>query len=176
VCGKDGKPLLSWRVLILPYLDNKPLYDRFKLDEPWDSPHNIKLLSEMPKSYEPPGYTKEKAPPYHTFIHVFYGNDAAFDWSKGKTIPGLEENIALDRNDDTFLFVEAGKPVPWTKPEDLPYDPDGPLPDLESPFKDGFRSSPIRGRSMRWIEKETSDATLRALISRDGSRQRGAER
>ncbi|MEO6810283.1 MAG: DUF1559 domain-containing protein, partial [Isosphaeraceae bacterium] len=52
--GKDGKALLSWRVLILPYLDQKALFDEFHLDEPWDSPHNKPLISRMPADYACP--------------------------------------------------------------------------------------------------------------------------
>jgi Protein of unknown function (DUF1559) len=48
---KAGKPLLSWRVLILPYLEQQAVYRQFHLDEPWDSPHNIKLLPLMPKVF-----------------------------------------------------------------------------------------------------------------------------
>ena len=44
----SGKPLLSWRVHLLPFLEENELYEQFKLDEPWDSPHNIKLLDQMP--------------------------------------------------------------------------------------------------------------------------------
>ena len=40
ICDKDGKPLLSWRVTILPYIEHSMLYREFKLDEAWDSPHN----------------------------------------------------------------------------------------------------------------------------------------
>ena len=46
--GKDGKPLLSWRVAILPYLDLDFLYAQFKFDEPWDGPNNKKLAAFMP--------------------------------------------------------------------------------------------------------------------------------
>ena len=57
--GPDGKPLLSWRVAILPYLEENELYLSFKLDEPWDSPHNKPLLERMPYLYasvpRPPG-------------------------------------------------------------------------------------------------------------------------
>src|SRR5438132_522263 len=42
--SKAGKPLLSWRVLILQYIEETPLYLQFKLDEPWDSEHNKKLI------------------------------------------------------------------------------------------------------------------------------------
>ncbi len=47
-----GKPLLSWRVAILPFLEQDNLYRQFKLDEPWDSEHNKKLISKMPKIYQ----------------------------------------------------------------------------------------------------------------------------
>ena len=53
IYSKDGKPLLSWRVAVLPYIEQGPLYNQFKLDEPWDSAHNKKLLALMPKLYEP---------------------------------------------------------------------------------------------------------------------------
>ena len=46
--AKDGKPLLSWRVLLLPYLKEEKLFREFKLTEPWDGPHNSKLLTKMP--------------------------------------------------------------------------------------------------------------------------------
>jgi serine/threonine protein kinase len=55
IYGKDGTPLLSWRVAILPYLDQKTLYQRFKLDEAWDSPHNKELLQHMPRVFESQG-------------------------------------------------------------------------------------------------------------------------
>ncbi len=50
----SGKPLLSWRVLILPYIEQKALYDQFKLDEPWDSEHNKKLIPIVVKTYQDP--------------------------------------------------------------------------------------------------------------------------
>ncbi len=49
ICDKDGHPLLSWRVAILPYLGEGNLYKQFHLDEPWDSPHNRTLIAKMPK-------------------------------------------------------------------------------------------------------------------------------
>src|SRR5262249_20124770 len=54
IYSKDGKPLLSWRVAVLPYLEQVPLYRKFKLDEPWDSPHNKALLKYMPPSFISP--------------------------------------------------------------------------------------------------------------------------
>src|SRR5437868_3063260 len=62
---KEGRPLLSWRVALLPFLEQDQLYKRFKLDEPWDSEHNKKLLAAMPKTYLRPG--REAKEPYQTF-------------------------------------------------------------------------------------------------------------
>jgi hypothetical protein len=51
IYDKNGRPLLSWRVAILPYLDQNNLYKQFHLDEAWDSPHNISLIGKMPRIY-----------------------------------------------------------------------------------------------------------------------------
>src|SRR5262245_41316018 len=58
ICNADGKPLLSWRVAILPYIDNA-LYQRFHLDEAWDSPSNKELITEIPDVYCSPGRPKD---------------------------------------------------------------------------------------------------------------------
>lgn len=73
---------------------------------------------------------------------------------------------------DTFLVVATGKPVPWTKPEDLPYAPDQPLPDLRGVFRDGFWAC-TANQTRRWVRNETSEATLRALITRNGGDRPG---
>src|SRR5438445_1434481 len=73
----DGKPLLSWRVLILPYLEEGELFEQFRLNEAWDSPHNLKLLDKMPPFYAPASHVE--VPPHHTFFRVFVGNGAAFE-------------------------------------------------------------------------------------------------
>ncbi len=56
VRAADGRALLSWRVSILPYMDQKGLYDQFHLDEPWDGPHNRKLIDKMPATFQTPGF------------------------------------------------------------------------------------------------------------------------
>jgi hypothetical protein len=52
---EEGKPLHSWRVLILPFIDQKILYDQIRLDEPWDSDHNRRFHNQMPSLYKCPG-------------------------------------------------------------------------------------------------------------------------
>src|SRR5262245_50271856 len=79
ICGKDGRPLLSWRVQILPYLEEEKLYKQFKLDEPWDSQHNLALLPQMPTVYRSPSEAEVQADPGNTFYQVFVGPGAAFE-------------------------------------------------------------------------------------------------
>ena len=77
-----GKPLLSWRVALLPHVDQLGLYQEFKLDEAWDGPHNKKLLERMPAIYapplQPPGWK-----PNTTFYQVFVGDQTLFPQRTG---------------------------------------------------------------------------------------------
>jgi prepilin-type processing-associated H-X9-DG protein len=126
ICDLDRKPLLSWRVAILPFLGEEALYRQFNLDEPWDSSWNIGLLKRMPAVYHTTLQPGESAPPHTTFYQVFVGPGTAFE-------PGVKVDISRDIPDgvkNTILVVEAGNSVPWTKPEDLVYDPREPLPSL----------------------------------------------
>ncbi len=68
---KDGEPLLSWRVAILPWLEEFALYERFRLDETLDSPHNASLLREMPREYAP--VAGKETTPYATYYQGLIG-------------------------------------------------------------------------------------------------------
>jgi hypothetical protein len=162
IYARDGRPLLSWRVALLPYLDQRALYSRFKLDEPWDGPHNIELLEHMPKVYEVPGTATPK--PFMTFYRVFVGPGAMFE-------PGPQARVRLmDIRDDrasTFLVVEAAEPVEWTRPGDLPFEAGKPLPALGGLVPDGFQACFGNG-AVEFLKKEVYDdaRTLRALVGR----------
>jgi hypothetical protein len=186
VYDKDGKPLYSWRVLLLPYIEERELYQEFRLNEPWDSEHNIALLPRMPKYYAPPGRKAALIPSHHTVLHVFVGWGTPFEKRRERTgagdsttgtIDGPRQQRGLKIPDDfpdgthnTFLFVEAGKPVPWTKPEQLPYDADQPLPELGCLFREGFSACAVDA-SRFFIRKDTSEATMRAFITRNGGEE-----
>jgi hypothetical protein len=188
--GKDGTPLHSWRVLLLPFIEEEALFNEFRLDEPWDSPHNRALLPRMPRSYAAPGSKASRIPPYHTALHVFVGKGTAFEERSGPmgtvgseqgTVGSFKPAIGLkipddfpDGTENTLLFVEAGEPVPWTKPQELPYDPDRPLPELQGLFRAGFRACTVAG-PYRFIRKDTPEETLRALISRNGGDNLGLD-
>src|SRR5207245_2072326 len=80
--ASDGTPLLSWRVAILPFIDQEDLYHRFHLDEPWDSPHNLDLLQAMPHVFAPKAGAD--AEPFTTPYQVFVGPGTAFNGSTMK--------------------------------------------------------------------------------------------
>jgi hypothetical protein len=169
VYGKDGKALHSWRVLLLPYLEEEDLYKQFRLDEPWDSPHNIKLLPKMPPVYRP--YKEgDGTRPYCTYYQVFVGKGTAFEGREGLHLPG----DFPDGTSNTILVVEAGEAVPWTKPKDLLYAADRPLPFLGGISKNDFRVT-MADASARTISKETSEATIRAAITRNGGDELGPD-
>jgi hypothetical protein len=68
----------------LPYLNEKDLYEEFHLAEPWDSPHNLRLLERMPPPYGLPRNKTHLAPLYHTVAHVFVGKGTAFEDRRGE--------------------------------------------------------------------------------------------
>jgi hypothetical protein len=162
--AKTGRPCTAGESSSLPYIEQDDLYKHFHLDEPWDSPHNVGLLSKMPATYAPPGRKAKTVPPYHTVLHVFVGKGAAFEDRAGTSLARAD---FPDGMSNTLLVVEAGEPVPWSKPDDLRYDPDGPLPDLRCLFRDGFRVSFADG-SVHWLTRRISETTLRGLITRNG--------
>ena len=110
ILGADGTPLLSWRVAILPFLGEKELYDRFALDEPWDSEHNLDLLYEIPGVYEVQ-YDNNELTPY--LIPIGDGMGLGMEGRRLADITdGATRTIAL-------LKVHPSLAVSWTKPEDL---------------------------------------------------------
>jgi hypothetical protein len=162
VHGADGEPLYSWRVLVLPYLEQQELYEEFRLDEPWDSEQNIGLLHRMPNSFAPPWTRRVEVPPHHTVCRVLVGPGTPFESPGGLRLP----DDFPDGTADTLLFVEAGVPVPWTKPDEVIYDPTQPV-QLQGLFRDGFRACTADG-SYRFITHDTDQETLHALITRNG--------
>jgi hypothetical protein len=170
VCDEYGKPLYSWRVMILPFIEQDGLFKEFHLDEPWDSPHNIQMVERMPATYAlPPRVAKRMGMlPGHTVMHVFHGRRAAFEGTEG-----LNFKDFTDGTSNTILVIEAGEPVPWTKPEEIEYDPDQPLPPLRAPYKDLIRIGLGDGTRRYIYPWKMSEATLRAAITRNGNEKMG---
>ncbi len=158
---KDGKPLLSWRVAILPYIEQQELYNKFHLDEPWDSEHNKELIKEMPQVYICPQRTK--ADDFTTTYRIFVDEGALFD-TKGDV--GLQS--VTDGTSNTLMVVEAKDSVIWTKPEELKFDPNSNgMQGLASQHPGGFNVLFADG-SVRFIKTSISKQVLKALITRAG--------
>lgn len=156
----QGKPILSWRVAMLPYLDQQELYQKFDLTQPWDHPTNKKLIPLMPQVYVVPGAPEHKDPGM-THYRVLVGPTTMFE-------PGQRITLVTvtDGTSNTIMVVEAADPTVWTRPDDLPFNPQGPLPKF-GVSTDGFNAAFGDG-TVRFIRSNTPDNVIRALITRNG--------
>jgi hypothetical protein len=150
---------LSWRVQVLPYVEQGALWQQFHQDEPWDSPHNKALLTPMPLVYSHPLHPEANAQGL-TYFRVFVGKSTPFPPGKAST---LHDNFP-DGLANTILIVESADPVPWTKPDELAYDPLQPLPKLGGHFPKKILAVMADG-SVRMIDASTPEPTLRHAIN-----------
>jgi hypothetical protein len=165
IYSKDGKtPLLSWRVAILPYIEQDSLYRQFKLDEPWDSEHNKALIDQMPKTYLSPNAPPSQEPGM-TYYQIFVGGGAV--WENSPKQPGIPRTF-LDGASNTLMVVEAAEPVVWTKPDDLTYDPKKPVQKLGARAGAKYLVAAFGDGSVRPIRIDLKEKTLRALITAAG--------
>ncbi|MFO1021397.1 MAG: DUF1559 domain-containing protein [Planctomycetales bacterium] len=158
---KDGKQLLSWRVHLLPFIDQEPLYKQFHLDEPWNSPRNRKLLDKMPDVYRSRGISSIE--PLTGF--VLFDHPAMYDISMGG--PAIQQ--IRDGTSNTLLVVEASPElaVPWTRPTDISFNPAQPLNAIGALPADGFWGGFADG-TVRRIRPDIKPDLFRALLTAQG--------
>jgi prepilin-type processing-associated H-X9-DG protein len=161
ITGQDGKPLLSWRVAILPFIGRADLYDRFHLDEPWDSPHNSALLSQMPVTYRCP--SSPPGDPTTTGYLVYVGPGALFELDKGTDLQSV-----TDGTSNTIAVIETTNAVPWTKPEDIPFDKTLPV-GAPSSHHTGGANAAFADGSVRFLRSSYPLDAFRGMITRAGS-------
>src|SRR5262249_14354338 len=124
-----------------------------------DSPHNIRLLAQMPKVFANPDVnTTDPVTVYQGFV----GPGAFFEENKELRVADI-----TDGTSNTVMIAEAAKPVPWSKPEDLAFTPNGPLPKLGGHEPSGFNAAFCDG-SVHVLKQNIKEAVLRALITRNG--------
>jgi prepilin-type processing-associated H-X9-DG protein len=111
-----GKPMHSWRVLLLPYLEGGPLYDQYRMDEPWDGPNNSQLAGLMPAVFRCP--SEAATPGSTTTVYaVVNGPGAVFDGDKLCTLASVTDGLS-----NTLVVVEAaGANIHWMEPRDLDF-------------------------------------------------------
>jgi hypothetical protein len=131
---KAGRPLLSWRVRLLPLLDASELYDQFHLDEPWDSAHNRELVKQMPAAYQSGKNSLDATG--KTVYQVPMGPGTMFSGRSGPRAADLAGVLG-----DTIMAVETDDThaVVWTQPDDFRYDTKQPFAGLAEHWIDGKR-------------------------------------
>lgn len=157
-----GQPLLSWRVVLLPYLEEEKLYSEFHLNEPWDSPHNQQLLSRIPYCFRCP--SEKDLKPGETVYQSFAGPQAMMD-GKPTRIRDFTDGIS-----NTIVVAESNRTVPWSQPADIPFTLNGPSPSVGSAHPGGFNAL-LGDGSVKHIKSAIPPGTLRALITKNGDEQ-----
>jgi hypothetical protein len=113
-----GQPLLSWRVELLPYLEDGKVYSDFKLDQPWDSDNNKALLEKMPKVFNGP--SKEENDKGLTHYRVFHKPSDLGTSPNPVFVVGKKLQLSEIKDPkSTILVVEAAEAVEWTRPEEI---------------------------------------------------------
>jgi hypothetical protein len=164
---RDGTPLLSWRVALLPQLGYRSLYERFHLDEPWDSPHNRRLLAEMPPELACPSGPWRRSG--LTGYLVVVGPETAptsvntpFERTRGVDLREI-----IDGATQTILVLETDTPVPWTRPDDLAWSPGATPPRVASPHGGGAHALLADGTT-RFLRPTIEPSVLLAVLTING--------
>ncbi len=158
--GKDGKGkhAVSWRVLLLPYLEQVNMYEAYKFDEPWDSPANRKVTANMPAVYR--GWGSDVTAT-HSDYFVFVGGEGADTVLKPGKGNGFRQII--DGSSNTLLIVETRKAVHWANPEDIKLDASKKLPKLGGIVEGGFRIAKADG-STGFVKADADKESLWSFI------------
>jgi hypothetical protein len=161
----NGNPYLSWRVHLLPFIEQTTLYNKFHLDEPWDSPNNLPLLAEMPDIFRSVG---DSADSTTTRFETFTGPDAAFNTRPfGQRQSGLSLASITDGPSNTIAIAEVGvdRAVFWTKPDDSPFDINNPLASLGNLISGSFPAAFLDGHVSSY-NADIAPGIFSALVTR----------
>jgi hypothetical protein len=167
IADENGKPLLRWRVLILPYLDEQTLFEQFDLTEPWDGPNNSKLLDQMPQTYRL-HTIKDEHKSASNYVAVV-GENTLWQGAEPR-----DQEFVSDGTSNTLMVAEyVGHVIPWTKPEDLLLDEI----DLAVDSEKGICSiltppafATVNG-VVRFLPTDTSPESVRALLTASGGEE-----
>jgi prepilin-type N-terminal cleavage/methylation domain-containing protein len=161
----DGKPMHSWRVLLLPFLNERPLYSQYNMNEPWNSHWNSQLLSRMPKVYACPS-----APPGtgETHYAVPVGAKTMFPPERAVSIREI-----IDGTSNTIMVLEShGSNLNWMAPVDVTVGvgmPEAQPVSFSSNHLGGIHIALADG-SVRFLSSKVPSETLDRLLMPDDGR------
>jgi hypothetical protein len=177
--GVVPRERVSWRVQLLPVLletasnnaerqQIETVLRGYRVTEAWDSPHNLQFVPMMPKIYRlPDGYGDPR--PGQTHLRVFV---TPYDTTGPHSLfvagqPGWVLDAVPDGTSNTILIAESTESVPWTCPDELSFQPNGPLPKLGRIFGPFFFAALADG-SVHKVRYSRPDSEIWELISADG--------
>lgn len=171
VADEKGRPMHSWRVLILPYMESEELqaiyFKQYRFDEPWNGPHNRTLAKKMPPVFRcPSDISESESSGGETSYLAVTGPGTVFDGVKPQNF-----ERAVGGPENVIMVVEAAQSgVNWLEPRDMPLK-DMPLRINQSPEK-GIRSRHPGGANVlcgdgqpKFLPDSSSADTLEPMIT-----------
>lgn len=164
---ENGKPLHSWRVLLLPYVEQQAMYEAIRLDEPWDSEHNRRFHDKMPSVFRCPQLTKGKADRDSAYCVVV--GEETFGRPGEK---GLKFGEITDGTSNTIMILERKEPVCWMAPIDITQEDaylgiDKKAEGIGSNHEAGVNAAFCDG-SVRFISETIAPDVLKAILTVSG--------
>jgi hypothetical protein len=164
IADANGTPMHSWRVLILPFIEQSALYNQYDFSEPWNGPNNIKLLNRMPNNLTCP--SRFSNPTNLTSYVAVTGPGTVFPGAGSVKLADVTDGLS-----NTLMVVEvANWNVPWTAPLDLDIRTmslrinDPKRPGISSKHPGGANAGCADGRT-RWARESILPGNLRALFT-----------
>lgn len=175
---RDGKTLHSWRVALLPFVGHAKLYQEYRRNEPWDSEHNKKLLKKMPAIFRHPVAPNGSTNSSYFLItgkNTLFGDSpkSLFVDTKSRVNAFPKISNVRDGTSNTLLAVEAKRDIPWTKPEDILYDPNGPIPKFGGHTPGKFVAVLVAGNVIQLPDQGIEEKLWRAVITHVGGETEG---
>lgn len=175
IADASGKPMHSWRVLLLPFMEEQKLYDQYRFDEPWDGPNNRQLAQHIPPMYRCPSDPDTKPPSGTTSYLAVVGPETVWPDAKAVSLAKIK-----DGSSNTILVVESHNTgIHWMEPRDLhttqmplsicPMQGQG-ICSLHGPKRE-LAQVVLADCSVRVLTDKTPPATLRALLTIAGGEE-----